>query len=140
MRPIRSALAAVVALAATAVIVFLGLMPHPDVRPLGLLPDGFARWLDVQYTSRHVAGFFGFHLLLATLGGITGVLASARSRLRLALGLGIFAVGLELAQLALPLRSVNVEDILASWAGVALAFICAEFVFRRLTRSAAHVN
>ncbi len=134
MRRVRQGAALLAAIAALGVILFLGLMPRPEIRPLGLLPNHLARYIDSQYTGRHVAGFLAFHLALLALGRLGGMALGATRRARLAGGLALFAVALELGQLPLPHRSVDFSDILASWAGIALAFVLTEPLLRGLAR------
>lgn len=126
MRRVFQFLAIALAAGATGLILFLGLMPRPDLVRLDVLPTNWARFIDQQYTLRHVAGFFVFHLLLVSVGVFAGGLTRFRRRLALAAALSVFALVLELAQIALPHRSVNFEDILASWAGITLAFVLFE--------------
>ena len=128
MRRAFKFLAIVLAVAATCLILFLGLMPRPDVLRLDVLPAHWARFIDSQYTLRHVVGFFAFHLLLVSLGSLAGWLSGFRRRVGLTFALVAFAFLLELAQLPLPHRSVNFADILASWAGLALGFILFETI------------
>lgn len=118
--------AAFAALAGTGVIVFLALMSNPDVGHLHILPRDWARYLDHQHAVRHTVGFFAFYLLLAALAPATGLFASFHRRLAALAGLFFFAAALELAQLPLPHRSVNVRDVLSSWLGLALAFLFTE--------------
>lgn len=132
--------AIVVAAGAACLIIFLGLMPRPDVLRLDVLPARWARFIDTQYTLRHVAAFFAFHLLLVSLGSLAGWLNARRRRIGLIFVLAVFALLLELAQFPLPHRSVNFDDILASWAGLALGFILSESLraLRSRSKAAAH--
>lgn len=134
MRRVRQGAALIAALAALGAILFLGLMPRPEIRPLGFLPDPLARFIDAQYTGRHVFGFLAFHLALLGLGWLGAVALGPARRARLAGALALFAVALELGQLPLPHRSVDFSDILASWAGIALAFVLTEPLLRGLAR------
>lgn len=121
MRRVCQVAALLAAACATCLIVFLGMMPRPDVGHLNVLPADWARFIDHQHALRHTVGFFAFHLLLLGLGSLAGRLPSARHRLRLAGAICALAAVLEAAQVFLPRRSVNLEDVLASCAGVALA-------------------
>jgi hypothetical protein len=134
MRRVRQGAALLAAAAALGVILFLALMSRPEIRPLGLLPDHLARFIDSQYTGRHVFGFLAFHLALLGLGRLAGLTLGTARRARLAGVLALFAATLELAQLPLPRRSVDFSDILASWAGIALAFVLTEALLRGLAR------
>jgi len=126
MRRVCKIAAAFLSLVATGVIVFLALMPNPDVGHLHILPRRWSYQLDAHHNVRHIAGYFGFYLLLVTLGAVAGWLAPLRRRLQLIGGLFLLAASLELAQLLVPRRSVNFSEVLASWAGVALAFLVTE--------------
>ncbi len=134
MRRVRQGAALLAAVAALAAILFLGLMPRPEIRTLGLMPEDLARFIDAQYTGRHVFGFLAFHLALLGLAALGGLALGPARRIRLAAGLAGFAIALELGQLPLPHRSVNFSDILASWAGIALAFVPTELLLRALAR------
>ncbi len=140
MRRVYQLGAVLLALAGTGLIVFLALMSNPDVGHLHVLPRRWSYLLDQHHGFRHIVGYFGFYLLLAVLSAITDWFVSLRRRLGLVAGLCLFAAVLELAQLFVPRRSVNFIEVLASWAGLILAFFLTEgfrLLLQRLRKPAA---
>lgn len=111
-----------------AMIGFLALRSSPHLTELRWLPRVLAEWADAHGVVRNIPAFAVFHgLLLIALGW---------QRRRVALiGSGLFAAGVECAQLLLDGRFFGWDDIVASWTGVAAAHGLAWVIYCGLRRA-----
>lgn len=101
-------------MAAAVVLTFLAWRPSPYLRELAWIPGWLANWADLHGVLRNTVAFFVFGLLAFGLMGI---------RWPLVLGVSVFAVGLEVAQLWMPGRFFDPKDIVATLGGIAPAWL-----------------
>lgn len=119
----RRRLIAVLAVAAlAAVLAFFALRSSPYLQYIPWLPRGIGVWADSNGIVRNVAAFFG-------LGLATFLLVGRRAAHVLALC--AFATALEVSQLWIRGRVFDWRDIVASIAGIALAWPIVWLVRRR---------
>lgn len=124
-RVARSARIALVA-GFAAILAFLALRTSPYLQYVPWMPRQIGVWADHHGVSRNAAAFFVFGLAAFLLIGtqVWRVFAVAG-----------FATALEVAQLWIPGRTFDWRDIVASLAGLALAWPVAWAVRRRLRAS-----
>jgi hypothetical protein len=96
-----------VVLAAT---LYAGLRTHPEMRSIPGVPVSWGDWLDRHDFLKNVAGF-------AVLTAATH-LAFPGNVVRSAIMLAVFVAGIELFQLSLPRRVIDVNDVVAGCLGV----------------------
>ena len=104
---------------AVAAICYLALKPSPSIQNIPLMPRALGRWLEHEDFFCNVSGF-----LVLTIA-IHGTFArwrreSAPAVAGRALMLAGLVAGLEVAQLWLPKRVFDLQDIAAGWLGVVL--------------------
>lgn len=100
---------------ALALALYAGLKARPEMRSIPGLRPAWGDWLDTHDFLKNVVGF-------AVLAGAAH-LASPRTVARNAGALALLVVGIELAQLWLPQRCSDPQDVAAGWLGVALATV-----------------
>ncbi len=123
---VRRALALLAVVGFTGLIAFLALRSSPNFIELRWMPHGFAVWADRHGVFRNVLGFFAFaFVILAILGPRVWYVAT----------LCLFATALEVAQLWIPSRVFDLQDIVASLAGILLAWPCAWLLRRCFVRA-----
>jgi hypothetical protein len=98
-----------IVLAAT---LYAGLRTRPEMRSIPGVPASWGDWLDVHDFLKNVVGF-------AVLSGAAH-LAFPGNVIRNAFVLAVLVVGIELVQLLLPRRVIDVKDVVAGGLGVAL--------------------
>lgn len=103
-------------LGAVGVIAFFALRRSPYLQYIPWMPRGVGVWADSHGILRNVAAFLVLALLAFVLLG--------RRRVVL-IGLSLFATGVEVAQLGIRGRVFDWRDIVASLAGVLLAWAIA---------------
>lgn len=125
MTPFRrhTPLLAVVALLALA---YLALRPSPFVSEVPWIPSALGRWADRHGIFRNTVAFFVLGLLAFSLVG---------RRWLHALALALFATLIEVAQLWIPHRVFDLKDIVASLAGLALAWLIVWLAVRLRNKS-----
>lgn len=114
--PRRVAWRAVLVVTFGAVVAFLALRSSPYVQHLPWMPRWLGEWADTNGIVRNVLAFFAL--------GFAWFVFIGR-RWPHVLGLGGFGLGLEVAQKWIPGRIFDWRDIVASLAGVALAWLAA---------------
>lgn len=120
----RSRLLAIVFIVAFAgLIAFFALRSSAFFQPIEWLPRPIGRWADRHGIVRNVVAFFAF--------GFSTFLVLG-TRWRWVLRLCLFGTVLEVAQLWIPTRVFDWRDIIASIAGVLLAWPLA-WLLRRFT-------
>ena len=107
------------------VIAFLALRSSPYLQYIPWMPRRVGVWADANGIVRNTVAFFGL--------GIAALVA-LRPRLWLFVVLSVFACLIEVAQLWIPGRVFDPKDIVASVAGIVLAWPVARIVRRRLSR------
>lgn len=121
MRPLEKFLRLGCVVLAIAVIAFLALRSSPAMREVPWIPRHIAYWADSHGVSRNIVAFFGL--------GLVVLLAFSRAGWVFML-LCLLAAGLELAQIWIPGRQFDAADIVASIAGLALAWPAAWAITR----------
>ncbi len=124
-RVARSARIALVA-GFAAILAFLALRTSPHLQYVPWMPRQIGVWADHHGVSRNTVAFFVFGL---------GAFLVIGTRIRRVLALAGFATALEVAQLWIPGRTFDWRDIVASLAGLALAWPVAWAVRRRFRAS-----
>jgi hypothetical protein len=97
-----------------AAVLYLGLRPSPGIVGTKLFPRWFATWFDHHDVLKNIIGFLAL--------GLAGFLGWPRSR-PLAIALAALVVMLEVIQIWMPHRFASLRDVLAGWAGLALAWL-----------------
>ena len=110
-------------------VVYLSWKPSPSIMQVGWIPPVLRKWFDANDGWKN---FIGFGLLaLASLmawrhpaGNLheTRRFVRGHRELKVFLGFCCFVVVMEIGQLALPLRTCDLKDILAGWAGGLMAW------------------
>lgn len=123
----RRRLLAIVFVAAFAgLIAYFALRSSPFFQPIEWLPRPIGRWADRHGITRNVVAFFAFGLAVFLVFG---------PRWQLFLLLSAFATALEVSQIWIPTRIYDWRDIVASIAGVLLAWPLAWLVRRFTVRA-----
>ena len=108
--------------AGVAVILYLQLKPSPSAQSIPFLPQAVAALLDADDFLNNVAGFGALAIL--THFAFAGFRRELGRRVFVrAAVLAATVVVLEIAQLWLPMRHCDWHDVLAGWAGIALASV-----------------
>lgn len=108
---------------ALAAVLYAGLKTRPEMRVIPGLPAAWGDWLDAHDFLKNAVGF-------AVLTGAAH-LAFPRTRARNAAAVALLVAGIELAQLFLPQRCSDVNDVVAGWLGVAVASVVGLAMSRR---------
>jgi len=119
----------VIALIGTAAALDLTLRSSGYMKPVSWIPRSVAYWADSHGQLRNLPAFFLFALPFLALA------RRKRHRAFVTIALGVFATVLEFAQLFLPNRWVEWEDVVWSWVGVIAAWLVFEslrLAFNRL--------
>lgn len=103
-----------VVLVAGSILAFLALRASSFIQTLPWVPRPVGLWADSHGIIRNTPAFFAFGLLAFALLG--------RTR-RTVVPLAVFATVIEVAQIWIPTRIFDLLDIVASLAGLALAWI-----------------
>jgi hypothetical protein len=100
-------------LALGAAIAFLALRSSPYLQYVSWMPRKVGVWADHNGILRNTVAFFGFAVVVLSLFG---------ARALHALAICVFGTAIEVAQLWIPGRTFDWKDIVASIAGVLLAW------------------
>ncbi|HEY1106992.1 MAG TPA: VanZ family protein [Opitutaceae bacterium] len=123
----RSRMLGIVFVAAFALLIaFFALRSSPFFQPISWLPRWIGRWADSHGIARNLAAFFAFGFAAFVILG---------PRWRLCLILSAFATVLEVSQIWIPTRIYDWKDIVASVAGILLAWPLAWLVHRLKRRA-----
>lgn len=96
-----------------ALALYAGLKARPEMRGIPGLRPAWGDWLDTHDFLKNAVGF-------AVLTGAAHF-AFPRTVARNAVALALLVVAIELAQLLLPARCSDPQDVAAGWLGVAVA-------------------
>lgn len=115
-------------------VVYLSLRASPSMQEISWLPRELAGWADRHAHLRHAVGFVLVSMFALSLLGARGRGSShrkipdfLRSDSPILAALCLLVAVLELAQLFLPRRSCDWEDILAGMCGIGIGWICSFF-------------
>ncbi len=125
MKQSTSALRIVIVLGFGAVLAFLALRPSPYLQYVPWMPRRIGVWADHNGIVRNTVAFAGFALAVYVLLGV---------RLRSVVALCVFGTVIEVAQLWIPGRKFDWRDIVASIAGVLIAWPFAWLLRRRFVK------
>jgi VanZ family protein len=102
-----------VVIALAAVLAYLSLRASHHLHNISWMPARLGYWADRNGVLRNTVAFFGFALIVFSLVG--------RGRWPV-VGLGAFAIAIEVAQIWIPTRIFDWKDIVAGLAGIVLAW------------------
>ncbi len=103
-------------LALAGAMAFLALRSSPYLQQVPWLPSRIGLWADRHGVLRNAVGFFGFGFAALLLLG---------PRARLVVALCVFGTAIEVAQIWIPGRTFDWQDIVATIAGILLGWAAA---------------
>jgi VanZ family protein len=108
--------------------VYLCLRPNPSLESIPWLPKSLTHWADRHGRLDNVPAFAALALPFMY------VCNGRRARRKALAWLAVFAAVLELLQYFIPTRHCEWQDIVASWAGLAITWLGVEFTYRAAWR------